>query len=183
MPDKKYNYDKGTEKLVSQIKNLALPPDFIAEYDMSEMIYRFREAFKNPEIRNAVLNQVYEQDRLDGGRFSAGFCGIASYTWNQLFRMPDKTELWRLKMVSKETHNLANHVWLENAFTGEMLDLTFDQFVDKNGCYTVYPYYRFGNFANSDFIFKRAIDFAKGIGIEDLDRIVLKNAMRSFGRR
>ena len=111
------------------------------------------------------LSQKYEKERVKQYRFSAGFCGIASYTWNHLFRMPDMSEIWRLKQFSKNNivPGLTNHVWLENKFDGSILDLSFDQSVDKNGSFIEIPYH-LGNYVNSNFEFQRAYKFAKHIG-------------------
>ena len=97
MVKKKISYDAATQKLVKQVKESYLPADFSTKYDLGEMVIRFREAFKIPELRKKVLTQNNESERLKYERFSAGFCGIASYTWNHLFRMPDKSEIWLLK--------------------------------------------------------------------------------------
>lgn len=182
MTDKKLEYDLATKKLVEQAKNLSLPAEFSTKYDLVDTVKVFREAFKNPILRKQVLSQKYEKERVKQYRFSAGFCGIASYTWNHLFRMPDMSEIWRLKQFSKNNivTGLTNHVWLENKFDGSILDLSFDQSVDKNGSFIEIPYH-LGNYVNSNFEFQRAYKFAKHIGI-DLEYTVFINRLFSNSR-
>lgn len=177
------DYDKATKKLVNQIKKIADIPDICAGYDMVQMVQKFRSVFKNEALRKQVLASSYEEDRLKQKNYSAGFCGIASYTWNHLFRMPNGSVIWRLKKVSSGEYDIiGNHVWLENRFTGEPLDLTFDQFIDSSGNYIELPYDKIGKYVSSDFEFYRAYRFAHYLGI-NLDNIVLENALRSLGRR
>ena len=96
--------------------------------------------------------------------------------------MPDGSVIWRLKKVSSGEYDIGNHVWLENRFTGEALDLTFDQFIDSNGGYIEIPYDKIGKYVSSDFEFLRAYKFANYMGI-DLSKIVFENALRSLGRK
>ena len=175
-------YDLATDKLKKQVKRYSAIPEFSTKYDMIQAVQVFRTVFKNSDLRRQVLASSYEEDRLNKRLFSAGFCGIASYTWNHLFRMPDGSVIWRLKKVSSGEYDIGNHVWLENRFTGEALDLTFDQFIDSNGGYIEIPYDKIGKYVSSDFEFLRAYKFAKYMGI-DLSKIVFENALRSLGRK
>lgn len=173
-------YNAATELLANQVQSqwLNLPNDFNSKYDMVEMVCDFRAAFCNKNLRRWTVNQKYENARIARGAFSAGFCGIASYTWNHLFRMPDGGEIWRLKLVN---HKKFNHVWLENKFTGQPLDLTFDQFIDDDGQYIKIPYDKCGTFTDSNFDFERAYVFARGLGI-NLKRIAFINALSHRNR-
>lgn len=177
MVDKKKLYDAATEKLIKQVKNMYLPAEFHTKYDLSEMVRRFRETFKNQKLRKNVLNPKYEKERIYNARFSAGFCGIASYTWNHIFRMPDRSEIWYLKQYSgnKTIYGLSDHVWLENKFDGSILDLAFDQSIDEEGTFIEIPYF-LGKYTDSNFNFKRAFLFAKQMNI-DLEDIVFINRL------
>ena len=177
MVKKKISYDAATQKLIKQVKESYLPADFSTKYDLGEMVIRFREAFKIPELRKKVLTQNNESERLKYEKFSAGFCGIASYTWNHLFRMPDKSEIWLLKQYTNNTqiYGLPNHVWLENKYDGSILDLSFDQSIDKERYFVEIPYY-LGDYVSSDFNFRRAFVFSKYINV-DLEDIVFINML------
>lgn len=174
-------YDVATKQLQHQVEKMTLPQGFKPLHDMGKTVYRFRQAFQNPDIRIKTISQKYEQTRVAQGRYSAGFCGIASYTWNHLFRMPDGSEVWRMKMISNDMGYKLNHVWLENVFTGEPLDLTFDQFIDAHGRCLELPYSEIGEYVSSDFLFQRACVFAKHLGIQ-LDGIVVENALHLIAR-
>lgn len=179
MPSKKNFYDAATEKLIKQVKSMRLPAKFDARYDLAEMVYRFRETFKNEELRSLVLSPKYEESRLANGNFSAGFCGIASYTWTHLFRMPDESPVWQLKQFSdnNSVYGLKNHVWLENKFDGNVLDLTFDQSLNSAGTYVEIPYF-LGKSVNENFFFNRAMVFADYLGVNLEDRVFV-NMLKS----
>lgn len=171
-------YNNATRMLAKQVRFMDLPYKFRAQYNMPAMVYKFRAAFRNSAVRRDILNPLFESERLASGRFSAGFCGIASYTWSHLFRMPNGAEIWRLKVYEGNYYvpGLTDHVWLENKFDGSILDLTFDQSIDAYGTYIEIPYF-LGNYVDSDFEFARAYRFATHMGI-DLSDIVFENALR-----
>lgn len=179
MPKKYLSYEQATEKLVKQVQNMSLPAQFKTRYDLGEMVYKFRETFKNKDLRKEVLSQKYEEERFKNNKFSAGFCGIASYTWNHLFRMPDKSEIWRLKQFSNNriVYGLSDHVWLENKFDGSILDLSFDQSLNDENEFIEIPYF-LGDYSNSNFFFNRAFKFAKKMDI-DLEDIVFINMLHN----
>ena len=172
-------YNNATRMLAKQVRFMDLPYKFRAQYNMPAMVYKFRAAFRNSAVRRDILNPLFESERLASGRFSAGFCGIASYTWSHLFRMPNGAEIWRLKVYEGNYYvpGLTDHVWLENKFDGSILDLTFDQSVDEFGKFVEIPYF-LGEYADSDFEFARAYKFAEHLGI-DLKSIVFENALRN----
>ena len=91
-------YNNATRMLAKQVRFMDLPYKFRAQYNMPAMVYKFRAAFRNSAVRRDILNPLFESERCKSGRFAAGFCGIASYTWSHLFRMPNGTEIWRLKV-------------------------------------------------------------------------------------
>lgn len=176
MVDKKISYDAATQKLIEQVRTSYLPAEFSTKYELGEMVARFRSAFKKTQLRRQVLNPSYEKERVAYERFSAGFCGIASYTWNHLFRMPNKSEIWLLKQYSNNTGDgLSDHVWLENKFDGSILDLSFDQSIDREHNFIEIPYH-LGHYVNSNFNFKRAFAFSKYIDV-DLEDIVFINML------
>ena len=171
-------YNNATRMLAKQVRFMELPYKFRAQYNMPAMVYKFRAAFRNSVVRQDALCSLFESERCKSGRFAAGFCGIASYTWSHLFRMPNGAEIWRLKVYRGNYYvpGLTDHVWLENKFDGSILDLTFDQSVDEFGKFVEIPYF-LGEYADSDFEFARAYKFAEHLGI-DLKSIVFENALR-----
>lgn len=176
MPNK---YEIATQRLIQQIQNLNLPAEFHARYDMVQTVRDFRRAFSDPMVRDGILLQKYEQARMAQERYSAGFCGIASYTWNHLFRMPNGDEIWRLKQYRNSENTGYNHVWLENVYDGEILDLTYDQFGDVG----VFPYDKLGGkFVDSNFEFCRAYTFAERAGFGDLSQIVFENMLHKLAQ-
>lgn len=177
-------YDNATQDLVKQVKNLKMPTGFKSQYDMGEYVIKFREMFKNPAVRKLLLNRAQERQRLSNGLFSAGFCGISSYTWMQMFRMPDNSAIWRLKQYDNDKKNPVlsdDHMWLENVYDGSVLDLTFDQFIDKNNNYVQVPYNAGKNIDTNTYnnLYIGPIKaFAYYVGI-NLSDCILKNKARS----
>lgn len=98
------------------------------------------------------------------------------YTKYEKNRIPDKTEVWRLKQFSNNENIgiLKSHVWLENVFDGSVLDLSFDQSIDDYGKYIEFPY-DIGTYVNSNFDFQRAYKFAKYIGINLEDTVFINS--------
>lgn len=172
-------YENATKLLAHRVSEMTVPTGFRPKYNMTDIVFAFRTAFKSPTLRGQLLAPQYERERIANARFGAGFCGVASYTWNHMFRMWDGVEIWRLK----QTHNLQssigipNHVWLENIDSGEILDLTFDQFVDKKGAILEFPY-EFGEYASANFAFRRGYIFGRHIGV-DLEQIAILNVLRA----
>ncbi len=171
-------YENATSLLAQRVSEIKMPAGFRAEYNMTDMVYRFRNALKNPDVRKSLLLSKYEAERLRNARFSAGFCGITSYAWNHIFRMPDGREIWQMKQTSGlgKSIGLPDHVWLEQITSGEVLDLTFDQFIDKSGTVMDFPY-ELGTPVSANIVFNRGYIFGRHIGI-DIEGISIINALR-----
>ena len=177
MQDKINAYDAATRVLEHQVDFMRTPPEFKPLYNMSDTVRKFRSAFLIPDLRNAVLAKKYERERINAGRFSAGFCGIASYTWAHLFRMPNGDALWRIKHYknNRTRYGLSDHVWMESKFDGSVLDLAFDQSVDESGTFVEIPY-DLGVDADEYFEFGRAYKFAEYLGMKiNFPNIVREN--------
>lgn len=177
--DKIAAYENATKLLARRVSEMTAPTGFRPIYNMTDMVFTFRAAFKSPALRGQLLAPQYESERISNARFSAGFCGIASYAWNHMFRMPDGGEIWQLKHTFglQYVNGIPNHVWLENVYSGKILDLTFDQFVDEKGAIMEFPY-ELGKRTSANIVFRRGFAFGKHIGI-DLERIVILNALYS----
>lgn len=184
MPRTKQEYiaafNDATRRLMTRVSTMKIPPEFKPLYNMSDVVYKFRSAFLIPELRHAVLAKKYESERISSGRFAAGFCGIASYTWSHLFRMPNGDEVWRIKHYknNRTRYGLSDHVWMENKFDGSILDLAFDQSIDEDGTFVEIPY-DLGIDADEYFEFERAYKFAEYLNMNiDLPDIVRGNIAR-----
>ncbi len=177
--DKIAAYENATKLLARRASEMTVPAGFRPRYNMADMVFTFRAAFKSPALRGQLLAPQYESERISNARFGAGFCGVASYAWNHMFRMPDGDEIWHIKQTFglQSAIGIPNHVWLENVHSGEILDLTFDQFVDRTGAILEFPY-ELGEPASANIAFRRGYAFGKHIGI-DLERIVILNALYS----
>lgn len=169
--NKTISYDNATQKLTRQVMEMRVPDGFSSEYDMGDVLLRFRAAFRIPKLRHAVLNPMYESKRFESANFAAGFCGIASYSWSHIFRMPNGKRIWHMY----QSNDPCPHVWLKNISTGQILDLTFDQFDFQ------YPYEN-GILMYDNVRFDRAIKFGKYIGI-DIEEIIFINALKNMGAR
>lgn len=159
------NFNRATRKLLKQISEMNLPTTkFLYDYEMGDMLVRFRNLFLNEDLRHDVLSHQYELSRQLNENYSAGFCGIASYTWTQIFRMPDGAPIWRIVQGWY-------HIWLQNRFDNSVFDITYDQYNFD------YPY-DVGNPVDEKFKFKRALKFSEYLNI-DLDKIVQQNILMS----
>ncbi len=171
-------YDAATDLLAKRIQDFQQSLNFIPKYNMVDMVVKFRTAFKNPDLRKKVLLDKYETQRVEDDNFSAGFCGMASYAWAHIFRMPNGSPMWHIYKYSNqtETYGLKNHVWLQSTIDNSILDLTFDQSQDSAGRYLEIPYH-LGTRVSEHFAFKRGFVFGDFIDV-DLRKIALQNALR-----
>lgn len=176
-------YENATRQLAHLVGQIKMPAGFESKYNAVNMVYKFRTAFQLPELRHSVLAGKYEHQRIQNAQFSAGFCGVASYAWNHMFRMPNGVEIWKLKQTFNlyDIYGIPNHVWMENVAGGQILDLTFDQFVDADGKNIEFPY-EMGVPASADISFPRGYEFGRYLGI-DLEKLVLINALKSIRRK
>ena len=172
-------YENATAELMKRVAEMKLPVDPDIKYDMPQMVQKFRTAFKKTQLRARVLSPRGEEMRVATSNFSAGFCGISSYTWHHLFRTKSGAPIWQLYNYSRASASpqLMNHVWLKNVYDGTILDLTFDQSVDSRGNFIEIPY-EWGQPLDGDFEFNRAMEFGKHIDV-DLPSIVARNALRN----
>lgn len=179
MQKQQISFDKATDYLINKVSAMKLPEGFVPKYDMVETLRKIRKLFKNKKLRASVLNKKYEESRLKDGLYSAGFCGIASYIWSHLFRMPNGEPIWETYEY-KNNHKitgLVNHVWLVNRFTNDVLDLTFDQSVDSDGNIIPIPY-ELGVPVDADKPLARAYTFDKYLKM-DLRDTVIRNKIKS----
>jgi len=174
-------YDKATKFLMRRVSKMRMPIDAAHEFDMPQMVKRFRDAFELPGVRMALLSPQHEESRLATANFSAGFCGIASYAWHHMFRTTSGAPIWQMYQyhdIGCGVGYLNRHVWLQNALDGQVFDLTFDQSVDSRGQFIKIPY-ELGTPVDGNFLFGRAFKFAKYIDV-DLRDIVARNTLRDY---
>ncbi len=174
MQDKIQKYDIATQKLINYASNMSAAVVQSTPYDIAETVKRFRDAFRNPNIRRHILNNDFEELYSSHALFSAGFCVVASYVWANIFVSSDGSKQWAFRQF-RNLRNYGTHAWLEHVRSGERLDLTFDQFVDEHGEYIDIPY-NLGETVRGDFEFPDAFYFADSIGLE-YGEIVRKNSL------
>jgi len=107
MPTRKFtSYEKATEKLANQAVALNVRPD---------MVRALRAAFKNPD----TYLKVFGEKRPDNLRsWSTSYCEVASY---YVYINTGGAQVWNLV-------NNPIHWWLEHKSSGEIFDITYDQF-------------------------------------------------------
>lgn len=179
-------HDSATMILAKQVNGLILPDDFSAQYEMTDILYRLRDGFKDSGVRKDVLitpdGRPWSRasEFAERGVYSAGFCGVSSYIWNHLFRHADGREIFRIKQYINLRINkvLPQHSWNENTLNLSELDLTFDQSVDETGTFIEIPYF-WGQYISSDYESKRALKMAEHLDI-DLGKIVLSNTFKTM---
>lgn len=172
-------YDAATMELAARVRAMQKSMRFAHKYDMADMVVKFRTAFKMPALRARVLAPQYEEKRMQSANFASGFCGIASYSWAHICRMPDGQPMWHIYQYAnaQNVYGLRYHVWLNSAIDGSVLDLTYDQSFAPNGEFIGIPYH-LGTRIDDIFPYQRAFVFGKYIGV-DLRKLVLQNALRN----
>lgn len=123
MPSKLKSYDDATKKLMTQAN--AFDVHDHNGFVLSEIVYLLRESFKFKLTRKKVFNFVIPNDRA---HIATDFCKVASY---YIYAKTGGDDFWTLKETPI-------HWWLEYKQTGEVFDVTYDQFPDPFP-YTIKP--------------------------------------------
>jgi hypothetical protein len=115
------SYNEFTEHLVKTARSFRMPNATYAgkSYSLTDVVYKFRAAFQDETMRNAMLGDWFKYDY-----YSCGFCGIASYALHKIF-----------PAFSIDATGSNSHVW--NVLRGKIFDITHDQFptTDKKKYY------------------------------------------------
>lgn len=123
MPSKLTSYDNATKKLMTQAGRFNVPDHNV--FSLPEVVFFLRESFKYKLTRKKVLNFVIPNDRA---HIATDFCKVASY---YIYANTGGEEFWTLKETPL-------HWWLEYKQTGEIFDVTYDQFPEPFP-YTIKP--------------------------------------------
>jgi hypothetical protein len=152
-------YKETTKKLLAKIDALHLAPE--KRQKAIHFVQLFRESFTKEEVKKASFLANPENDRWDLGYDSGGFCRMASITFMFVMDFHD----WQLMAIPEGKWKYGHH-WLVHKETGEIFDLTYDQFVSK------IPY-EIGEPASPSMTLQDETHaFAKSVGIDLLKTII-----------
>lgn len=162
-------YNAATQRIIADAHNAMDGMKLTVPYDIDDTVRKFRETFKNLELRAKIFRSPWEPWRISLGRYAAGFCIVASYTWAAAFSEPGKPSPWKIMYFSNQG-DFGLHVWLQNRENGKKLDLTFDQFIDMDGVEMDVPYDA-GRPYDKEIPRRSIQEFARLIGPEFADTI------------
>ena len=94
--------------------------------ELREIISKLQEAFKRDDVKKAVLGSDWYKKNLDSGIHSTGFCYAASEV---IYRLDGGKEKWKKVAISEANWTLGGHCYLENKLTGDILDITAEQYL------------------------------------------------------
>lgn len=97
--------------------------------ELNEIILKLKDAFKNEEVKKAVLKEDWYQKNIESGIDSTGFCYAASEI---IYRLSGGKENWKKASISEKKWEHGGHCFLINKKNGEILDITADQYTLKN---------------------------------------------------
>lgn len=97
--------------------------------ELEVVIEKLKLAFKDKAIKKAVLKKEWYELNIKNGVDSTGFCYVASEIIYHLFGGKD---VWKKCSIFKSKWEHGSHVYLENKETGDILDITDDQFIDMD---------------------------------------------------
>ncbi len=162
MQNKKELFEAKTRELIEQINQIRANYNFNAPYDITETIKDTRAALLNRDARKKVIqSDIQEKVNFEDGFYAAGFCNITSYIIAHAFNIPGQPPVWRAQQF-KNVQTFGSHVWLEFIPTGEIVDITSDQYTTYDGTRMKIPYH-LGKPANIDFQMPKAYQFAEAI--------------------
>ena len=114
---------------------------------LNEIIQRLKKSFEDDSIKRAVLDSDWYEKNINSGIHSTGFCYAASEV---IYRLTGGKDKWKKIAISKDKWELGGHCFLENKESGEILDITSDQYALRN---IIIPYDKgkAGGFRTKDF--------------------------------
>lgn len=176
MANKQDTYNAATQKLIEKAQRIDAQFDFALPYNIADTVKKIRAAFQNKNVRQKILNPKWEKIDFQDERYSAGFCSIASYIIGHTFTPPHRPSPWAFYQFT-DVPTFGNHIWLQFIPTGDIFDITFDQFTDFNGAQMDIPYH-LGKQVNAKYQHAKAYDMAEQISPE-LAAILRQNTINA----
>lgn len=177
MSDKIQQYNAATKQLIDRAETLFSGHQLAGSYSIAETVTRFRDAFRNLDLRGRVITSPLEELRIANQRYSEGFCIISTYSWGHGLGLFGPGRPWQFHQF-RNLRTYGTHAWMQNRETGEIFDLTFDQFIDQSGVQMTIPYNCIdATVANPMMPFEPGYIFSDHIG-PDFGAMVRQNSLR-----
>lgn len=93
--------------------------------EINEIINRLIASFSDEAIKKSVLKKEWYELNIKNGIDSTGFCYAASEI---IYRLNGGKDVWKKVSISKAKWEHGSHYYLIHKQTGEILDITSDQF-------------------------------------------------------
>lgn len=121
MKPKKQMFEESTRQLLDQVNNMSLPA--MQRIQAKNFVLLFRDAFKSDDVKRATFSQTIGDDYQMFPYDSYGFCKASSCAFVSL--MPPRA--WRVMYID-DLWTYGPHYYVQNVATGQILDMTFDQY-------------------------------------------------------
>jgi hypothetical protein len=128
--------------------------------NLETLISSLRYAFAKEEVKNAVVDAYWLAINRESGIDSTGFCLPASEV---IYRLCGGKDKWQGMSISRKDWKHGGHVYLQDRTTGEILDITADQYTGKG---LAIPYHLGKDRSFQDISSDQAKKLAKAIGID-----------------
>ncbi len=95
---------------------------------LEDLIKAIRHSFTIPQVKKAVLDAEWFEKNNNSGVDSTGFCFAACQV---IYKCSGQKEKWTIKIISRTLWEYGSHYYLQDKITGEILDITSDQYSEK----------------------------------------------------
>jgi hypothetical protein len=94
--------------------------------ELMEIVEKLKNSFRDKNIKKEVLDYNYYKDNLETGIDSFGFC---YYACEVIYKLTGGKEKWKLICIRKSDWKEGGpHIFLKDRKTGEILDITSEQY-------------------------------------------------------
>lgn len=93
--------------------------------DLEILINKLRESYKNEEVKEFALVDEWLKKNKENKIDSTGFCYVSCQI---IYFKTGGSKKWKIKQIHKNKWIHGTHYYLEDRETGEILDITSDQY-------------------------------------------------------
>ncbi|MBQ8293817.1 MAG: hypothetical protein IJX89_00305 [Alphaproteobacteria bacterium] len=160
-------FENATRKLIHQLDTMGL--DNRSRMQAKNFVLLFRDSFKSDAVKKATFSNVIGNDYRLFPYDSYGFCKAASCSFVALMDAPKE---WRVMYIG-EMWTYGPHYYVQHIKSGQVFDLTFDQYVyDKLNV----PYYMGRPTKINREAQDTVVRFLHSIGVDYMDFVKKNNA-------
>ena len=127
--------------------------------NIENLILKLRTSFADEAVKKSVVDEKWLRKNNESGIDSTGFCFAASEV---IYRLCGGKDKWKVMSISSKDWEFGSHYYLQDRNSGEILDITSDQYTEKG---LTIPY-QLGKGKSFRAVSRKAKNLAKAIGAD-----------------